>query len=73
MSRYRRKSQVLALLEQGPATTGDIRATCECANGAQAYGTLEWLEKCGAVVRERVARDKSRGGPSTTTRWRLAS
>lgn len=72
MSRYRRKAQVIALLEQGPATTGDVRRTCECANAAQAYGTLEWLEKCGAVVRERGVARVAPTGQKTTTLWRLA-
>lgn len=69
----KRKAKVLELLEQGPATTGDVRRMCDCANGAQAYGTLEWLEKCGVVIRERVPRNHANGGPSTTTQWRLAN
>jgi hypothetical protein len=72
MSRYRRKAQVIELLEYGPATTGDVRSACECANAAQAYGSLKWLEKCGIVMRERgFPRDHSRGGTKTTTRWLL--
>jgi len=73
MSRYRRKAQVIALLERGPATTGDIRRMCDCANAAQAHGTLKWLEKCGAVVRERGVPRVAPTGQKTTTRWRLAS
>lgn len=67
----RRKTKVLELLEKGPATTGDIRQACDCKNGAQAYGTLNWLVECGAIARRQVPRDHSKGGKATTTLWSL--
>ena len=67
-----RKEIVLAMLERAPATTGEIRRALKCANAAQAYSVLTWLEDCGAIMRRRVARDTSSGGPSRTTEWALA-
>lgn len=71
--RWRRKAMVLALLERGPATTGDVRRECECANAAQALGTLGWLRDCGIVVGERVPRVGPGSGARTTTMWRLVA
>lgn len=67
-----RKADVLALLELGPATTGEVRRHCGC-NAAQALGSLHWLRDCGAVTGERVQRIGPGRGARTTTQWRIAS
>jgi predicted transcriptional regulator len=68
MNRYTRKALVLDLLEKRPATTGEISLLCDCATPSQAYGSLLWLEKCGAIVREAVVLK----GRRMTSRWHLA-
>lgn len=67
------KAIVVALLEIGPATTGEIRQAMRCANSAQAYSTLEILEDYGVIERERGVQRIAPSGPKTTTRWRLVS
>ena len=66
----KRKAKVLALLERGPATTGDVRQMCDCASSAQAIESLKWLEACGVVTRRTVPR-VAPTGPKTTTEWAL--
>lgn len=68
----RRKSDVLALLERGPATTGEVRLHCGC-NSAQALGSLYWLRDCGAITGTRVQRTGAGPGTKLTTLWRIAS
>lgn len=67
-----RKAQVLALLERGPATTGDVRQQCDCANSAQALGTLKWLSACGVIAGRTVRLSKAPSDSRTTTLWSIA-
>ena len=67
-----RKALVLALLERGPATTGEVRRQCDCANSAQALGSLYWLRDCGVVVGMAVTRTDRGRGHRTTTLWSIA-
>ena len=67
----RRKSDVLALLERGPATTGEVRRHCDC-NAAQALGSLHWLRDCGAIKGRVVRLHDSPTDSRTTTLWSIA-
>ena len=66
----KRKAKILALLERGPATTGDVRQMCDCASSAQAIESLKWLEACGVVTKRAVPR-VAPTGPKTSTEWAL--
>ena len=68
----KRKAKVIALLEQGPATTGDVRRTCDCASSAQAIESLKWLEACG-IVSKRIVPRIAPTGQKTTTLWSLTT
>ena len=67
-----RKALVLALLERGPATTGDVRRQCNCASSAQALGSLHWLRECGAIKGRTVLLHDSPTDSRTTTLWSIA-
>ena len=66
-----RKADVLALLELGPATTGEVRRHCGC-NAAQALGSLHWLRECGAIKGRTVLLHDSPTDSRTTTLWSIA-
>lgn len=71
MSRPNHKARLVALLEEGPATTGEIVRHLGCGR-SRAHMAVINLRRIGLAVGRKVPREQRRSGPRMTTEWSLA-
>ena len=65
------KARLVALLEQGPATTGEIIRHLGCGK-SRAHMAVIHLRRIGLATGRKVPRQPRISGPRTTTLWALA-
>ena len=67
------KAEILELLTEAPATTGEIAALIGRQSNKGVRQTLDWMRAQGLIRGKQIDRIGQGRGPRTTTMWELAA